>query len=217
MLPDHPTACFATARLTLTEDFVKKPISSCGHLLDIPLYLSEHSLPPVSPLTTDTPISAETLQAAADWFGVDIKPGDVLLVRTGFTEAFEGMSDKDREQYKDSQGRASCGVSPDEPSLRWHWEQGIAAVGTDTWVGPHGCGQSSTDRSVAYEVYPSPGHPSIHETFLAGWGLPIGELYDLRELADRCRELKQYTFLYTSMPLYVEGGIASPPNAQALL
>ena len=70
---------------------------------------------------------------------------------------------------------------------------------------------------VAYEVYPSPGHPSIHEVFLAGWGLPIGELYDLRELAEKCKELHQYTFFYASMPLYIEGGIASPPNAQAIL
>jgi hypothetical protein len=44
------------------------------------------------------------------------------------------MSDNEREQYKDSKARASCGVSPDEATLKWHWEKGIAAVGTDTWV-----------------------------------------------------------------------------------
>jgi kynurenine formamidase len=116
----------------LTTDFAKKPISSRGHLLDIPLYLSEHSLPPISYLTTETPISADTLQAAADWHGVEILPGDILLVRTGFTEAFEDMTDKDRDGYKDSKERASCGISPDVDTLRWHWEKGIAAVGTDT-------------------------------------------------------------------------------------
>jgi hypothetical protein len=59
--------------------------------------------------------------------------------------------------------------------------------------------------------------PSIHEVFLAGWGLPIGELLDLRELSAECQRFGQYTFFFTSMPLYIEGGIASPPNAQAIL
>jgi hypothetical protein len=53
--------------------------------------------------------------------------------------------------------------------------------------------------------------------FLSGWGLPIGELFDLRLLAETCARLKQWSFFFTSMPLYVEGGIASPPNAQAIL
>lgn len=73
-----------------------------------------------------------------------------------------------------------------------------------------------SDR-VALEAWPSPLPLSIHEVFLGGWGLPIGELFDLRDLAQACKEANQYTFLFTSMPLYVEGGIASPPNAQAIL
>jgi hypothetical protein len=71
-------------------------------------------------------------------------------------------------------------------------------------------------RSPAYENFPHP-NPSLHEVFLSGWGLPIGELFDLRLLAETCARLKQWSFFFTSMPLYVEGGIASPPNAQAIL
>jgi len=47
--------------------------------------------------------------------------------------------------------------------------------------------------------------------------MPIGELFDLEELSERCAEFKQWTFLFTSMGLYVLGGIATPPNAQAIL
>lgn len=47
--------------------------------------------------------------------------------------------------------------------------------------------------------------------------MPIGELFDLEQLGRECHRLKQYTFLFTSMVLYVEGGVASPPNAQAIL
>jgi hypothetical protein len=69
----------------------------------------------------------------------------------------------------------------------------------------------------AYERYPSPVFPSIHEVFLAGWGLPMGELFDLRELAETCARLKQWTFLFTSMALNIDASIATPPNAQAIL
>lgn len=71
--------------------------------------------------------------------------------------------------------------------------------------------------SVAYEVHPFTRSPSNHEVFLGGWGLPIGELFDTRELAKQCKKLNQYTFFFTSMVLNVPAGIASPPNAQAIL
>lgn len=47
--------------------------------------------------------------------------------------------------------------------------------------------------------------------------MPIGELFDLRELSKKCQELNQYTFFLTSMVLNIHAGIASPPNAQAIL
>ena len=72
--------------------------------------------------------------------------------------------------------------------------------------------------SRAYEVFPHENCGlSLHEVFLGGWGMPIGELFDLEELGRVCAELRQWTFLFTSMPLYVIGGVASPPNAQAIL
>jgi hypothetical protein len=53
--------------------------------------------------------------------------------------------------------------------------------------------------------------------FLAGWGLPLGELFDLRKLSEVCHRLNKYTFFFTSCGLNLEGGIATPPNAQAIL
>lgn len=69
----------------------------------------------------------------------------------------------------------------------------------------------------AYECMPAPQPPSLHEVFLAGWGMPIGELFDLRQLATECAKIKKWTFFFTSMVLNIPGGIASPPNAQAIL
>jgi hypothetical protein len=32
----------------------------------------------------------------------------------------------------------------------------------------------------------------LHEVLLAGWGCPIGELFDLEKLAEQCRKLGRY-------------------------
>jgi hypothetical protein len=56
----------------------------------------------------------------------------------------------------------------------------------------------------------------LHQYFLALFGMSIGELWDLKALSAKCKELGRYSFLLTSAPLNVPGGIGSPPNALAL-
>lgn len=40
---------------------------------------------------------------------------------------------------------------------------------------------------------------------------------DLERLADECAAAKRWTFFFSSMPLHVRGGVASPCNAVAVL
>lgn len=56
----------------------------------------------------------------------------------------------------------------------------------------------------------------LHQYFLSLFGLNIGELWDLKALAQKCKELGRYSFLLTSVPLNVPGGVGSPPNALAV-
>lgn len=44
---------------------------------------------------------------------------------------------------------------------------------------------------------------SIHQWALAGWGLPLGEMFDLEELAETARRLGGYSFFLTSVPIKV--------------
>lgn len=44
---------------------------------------------------------------------------------------------------------------------------------------------------------------SIHQWALAGWGLPLGEMFDLEELAETARRLGRYSFFLTSVPIKV--------------
>lgn len=57
----------------------------------------------------------------------------------------------------------------------------------------------------------------LHQWLLPHAGIPIGELLNLEALADACATHKKWSFLFTSAPLNIRGGIASPPNAIALL
>lgn len=47
--------------------------------------------------------------------------------------------------------------------------------------------------------------------------MSIGELWDLKALSEQCAKFKKWTFLLTSAPLNVPGGVGSPPNALAVL
>ena len=55
----------------------------------------------------------------------------------------------------------------------------------------------------------------ILQIFLNGWGMMIGELWDLEQLAERCKAEGRWTFFLSSQPLNLEGGVASTANAVA--
>ena len=67
----------------------------------------------------------------------------------------------------------------------------------------------------AVEAFP-PGSPFLHRYFLPLLGIPLGELWDLDALADDCATDNTYDAFFTSAPIYVPGGVASPPNAIAV-
>ncbi|WVW78052.1 hypothetical protein I302_100003 [Kwoniella bestiolae CBS 10118] len=189
------------------QNLVSHPISTRAHLLDIPRYLERKGLPPLQQFFGKTGVSLEVLQGCTADCGIQFAPGDVLCLRVGHTEALLALpSDEVKEMRHCCEDRGYLeyqGVQPTEQVMKWHWENGFAAVVTD---------------SPAYERMPFPAKDlSLHAVFLAGWGMPIGELFDLRELAETCDRLKKWTFMFTSMPLLIPGGVASPPNAQAIL
>ncbi|KAI0573586.1 hypothetical protein TUN199_10028 [Pyrenophora tritici-repentis] len=56
----------------------------------------------------------------------------------------------------------------------------------------------------------------IHQVLLGGWGVMIGEMFDLERLCEKSVELGRSTCFVSSVPLKVPGGVASPPNAVAI-
>ncbi len=56
----------------------------------------------------------------------------------------------------------------------------------------------------------------MHIRLLPLFGLPLGEFFDLDALADDCAADGTYEFFFTSAPLNLKAGVASPPNALAI-
>ena len=151
--------------------------------------------------------SVEDIEKVAKDQGVEFKFGDVIVVRSGFTKALTGVSGE--EQAKMLGTHRTCGVDGTEETAKWFWNKHFSAVAGD---------------AIAFEAIPpivdgkegTVAQLVCHQYFLALFGMSIGELWDLEALSEKCEELKRYSFLLTSVPLNVPGGIGSPPNALAL-
>lgn len=89
------------------------------------------------------------------------------------------------------------GVAQGEDTLRWVWDNFSAVAGD----------QPSFERWPPPGVLTGEGY-ALHEILLAGWGCPIGELFDLEALADECRKEGRWSFFVASEPCHVPGGVA---------
>ncbi|KAF8514696.1 hypothetical protein BU17DRAFT_94208 [Hysterangium stoloniferum] len=190
----------ATTKLGI-HNWAQHGICGRGVLVDLVRYFTDDDTKPLpyDPFTTH-PISVGDIKAAAKQQGVEFRQGDILLLRMGFMQKFMGGSDADRA--------ALAGDTPKYAGLKqglemkeFLWNTHFAAVASDM---------------PALECWPAPSEEGfIHETIIALWGMPIGEFFDLEGVAKVAKETGRYTFYFSSWPLYVFGGVASPPNAAA--
>ncbi|OAA58433.1 hypothetical protein SPI_06506 [Niveomyces insectorum RCEF 264] len=183
------------------QNIARRGIAARGVLLDWRAWALAKGIS-YSPFASHAIPLAE-LQAVALAQGVVFRQGDILLVRSGWLEEYNRMSDEDKTALAQRPERTFVGVEGSREMMEWHWDNGFAAVAGDT---------------NAYEAWPpkKAWGVSCHEVFLSGWGMPIGELWDLEGLAKRCRELGRWSFFLTSCPLNLPAGVASPPNAMAI-
>jgi kynurenine formamidase len=158
------------------------PIFRRGVLLDIA------GLEHADVLPIDFVITPELLEAAASTENVEVRGGDVVLLRTGWAQYWE-----DAARFI-AQVR---GPGPGEPAARWISGKGAFAAGSDT---------------VAFEFVPAPTMP-VHVHLLVESGIHIIECLNLEQLArDRV-----YEFVFTAAPLKLRGGTGSPIRPLALV
>ncbi|TVY14778.1 hypothetical protein LARI1_G007478 [Lachnellula arida] len=190
----------STDVLGLNKWHDKGGIVGRGVLIDYVAYAERHRIEYSA--TECHAISHADLDAAAEAQGLTFKQGDILLVRSGLTKWFNEASDEDRDSYFTNPMKAAVGIAPTPETVSWVWDHHFSAVAGDTLAWEH----------VPY----STNTLSFHTYLLAFWGTPIGELWDLENLAEICHKLGRYSFFLSSVPLNVPGGVASPPNAVAV-
>ncbi|HUP84725.1 MAG TPA: cyclase family protein [Acidimicrobiales bacterium] len=169
--------------------------------------------------STAEPITPEDLDATLAAQGTTTEIGDILLLRTGWTTWYRNL-DEDARQSLPQQLKAP-GLRPGTDMLRWLWDHHLAAVGSDNpaleiWPpGSHLTKEQRDDIRAADDPERTP-EIFMHTALLPLLGLPIGELWDLDALAADCAADGVYVGLFTSAPLRVRAGVASPPNALVL-
>ncbi|KAH3421603.1 hypothetical protein KXW09_001236 [Aspergillus fumigatus] len=186
-------------------------IAGRGILLDYRHYANIHNID-YDPYTAH-PISFDDLKACATYQGIDLRPesqggdikvGDILMVRSGFVERYDQLTPAERKAaaeraHDDIQW---AGLKQEEAVKDWLHDCYFAAVAGD---------------SPTFECWPPVDGNYMHQSILALWGMPLGEMWDLEKLAIKCRERKKWTFFMTSAPANVAGGVGSHANATAIL
>ncbi|KAK9441698.1 hypothetical protein VB005_06340 [Metarhizium brunneum] len=172
-----------------------------GVLLDYAAWADANEVQITPFETVSFPVS--TLEKVAAAQGTSFKEGDILFIRTGWTRGYQKLSAGDKAAVAATQPPPSIGVESSEETLRWLWDKGFAAI-----AGDHPAMEAWPCQNLDFQ---------LHQWVLAGWGMPIGELFDLERLSEECSKRNRWTFFFSSMPLKVPGGVASPPNGVAIL
>lgn len=169
----------------------KEKLVGRGVLLDIPRMLGQDRLP------DGFAISNELLDRAERYFGVEVRCGDHLLVRTGQMEAMLDTGTWDGYPGGDAPGLAF-------ETLDWLHSKQVAAIATDTWgaeVRPN-----QTDEA----------NQPWHWISIPIMGLTVGEIFYLAELSKDCAADKRYEFMFVGPGLPVTGAVATPANPLAI-
>lgn len=162
-----------------------------GVLLDYADWAASNSIS-VSALQSE-PITLESLKRVIKDHKLEFRKGDILFIRSGFTAAYNKLSDQQRLDLAHRSSPDLNGVEATEDVVRWLWERQFAAVASDA---------PSFERAPIRGSHADPNY-NLHEWVLAGWGTPIGEMFDLEKLSAHCKAQGRYSFFLSSMPLKV--------------
>jgi kynurenine formamidase len=140
-------------------------------------------------------VTAEDLDAAAEFGKVEVHEGDVVLLRTG---QMRHLHAGDRMSY------AITTAGPSMQSVKWFRDKGVAAVATD---------------NLSFEVYPGEDDGvmlPVHMLHLVEMGLVQGQNFDLEWLAADCADDGRYSFLLSATPEPIVGAAGAPVSPLAI-
>ena len=187
------------------EHWAQHGIVGRGVLLDGARYMETQQTP--LDMTKKFEMDGDFLEQVAREQKVQLEPGDILILRTGWLEWYKSLDERGREALRDTLGigeapHACPGLAASQETAAWLWDRQIAAIAAD---------------NVAVEALPvDPAVGFQHRRLIALQGMPLGELLDVEELARACAQDGSYEFMLVAIPLNLPGGVGSPANAYAI-
>jgi kynurenine formamidase len=174
------------------RDAIDKAKAICGRgvLLDIA------RLKGVEWMAAGEVITSDDLDAAAARQSVQVGPGDIVMVRTGWWGKY--LADRDRAGFVAGEpglGMACC---------EWLYDRDVAAVCADNF------GVEVMPGEYETELFP------LHLVLLRDMGMMFGELLDLEVLAADCAADGVYECFLSAPPIAFTGALGSPINPLAI-
>jgi len=185
----HPASAITSEGAALCGIDVIPTIVSRGILLDVARARGVDQLP------GGYAIGPEDLDAALALAGLNIEPGDIILLRTGHMKVFLSG---DKLNY------AVTAPGPGIHAAEWMHRHSVAALALDNLI---------------FEVFPCESKDAwlpVHFLHLVHMGMIQGQNWNLEELAADCASDGQYDFLLNASPEPITRGTGSMVNPVAV-
>ncbi len=191
------------------DHWARKGIVGRGVMVDVVRWREAQGRP-LDMGGSDALTAAELIQILKDQ-KTTVQPGDVLMLRFGWTDWYQTLDPEIRVKLSKSRAPRSPGLIAGREMVETLWDLHIAAVVADNAtveVAPFSAGLSPEETAGTYN--------NLHQHLLPLLGIPMGELWNLGPLAADCAADGRYEVFLTSAPLNIKGGVSSTPNAIAI-
>jgi kynurenine formamidase len=189
------------------QRWAEKPIVGRGLLFDLEGLLAAEGRP--LDHRQGPALDVDVLNRALRAQNERVRPGDLVLVHTGWARWFLDASPALRAEVRDARRATGFRQTGDLPE--WLWDHQVALFATDTFA--------VEVLPVATDTYLASAPEDagmMHQELIAKLGVPLGELWNLADLVADSRTHGRWDALVTVKPLNLVGGVGSPPNATAL-
>jgi kynurenine formamidase len=154
-----------------------------------------------TPLAPGRVIDAATLDATLERQQVELRSGDLLMIRTGYLGTWYGLTDPLLRAQGWFEQEPGLGLD----TIEWLHRHDVAAVACDNWG----------VEVVPFEDPDGDAMP-FHQAAIPGLGLTLGEYFWLDDLALACAGDGRWEFLLAAQPLNVTNASGTMLNPVAI-
>ncbi|MDY0748057.1 cyclase family protein [Paucibacter sp. R3-3] len=189
-----PYKATSEARALGIENMATSCVQGRGVMVDLHAHVGD----------AHTYIGYDAFMRILDTDRVQVEPGDMLCLHTGFAEMVLGMNrtpDPERLEH-------SCAVldGRDERLLQWVSDSQVAVIAADNYA---------VEGLPAAAGFGCCAMAPLHELCLFKIGVHLGELWHFTPLARWLRQHGRSRFLLTAPPLRLPGAVGSPATPVA--